>query len=427
MASYGIEPADCTAVNVTVLGQAVPSVAISDNGIHVRRPSVADPNRFDRTARLLPYGYFVSSTRSMSALKEVFGLEVHVTFDDFTDASMVTYVQVSLDNGGTYLYHNGAAWVAQGLEGSYNTLKQFNEYCSTLPLLNPKSLKFRFKLSTQQGNPTFSCAAIHVQYEYDYMTDVLESIKSRLDQARLPTYSWNVLKAASASIPLSSFRYTIDQTVPPKVFNLTTDPNRNVNLFRDFNAGNLRLTVQQALGSKLEIQAAGYCKTLVVRQDETIHISELPYTMARVDSAYRLTRGVDSGYISENKVGVATMKVRTRPAPHIYKFSMCIEHWAADGDVRTMLASTQALQKAFSTPLFSLATGDILHIVDAENTRVEDHRIDSFFAGIWEFGVYVKRHFDEYREQPMVRAIRLTLGGFKRLWAADNFDVGVEP
>ncbi len=126
----GINP-----TTVDIGGLEVPTVYVGREGAWLHRPG-ADPERFDPRARVLASGTIETEHFAMSGLTEIFGVAVEAVWPDGTDASAYCRLQVSLDNGETYLAWTGAAWEEQATDEVYNTLEDFNDHCDSLPLAN---------------------------------------------------------------------------------------------------------------------------------------------------------------------------------------------------------------------------------------------------------------------------------------------------
>ena len=311
----------------TIAGQVVPTMATGELGARVRRPG-PDPARNGRHAPLLASGVITTRQFSMAKLTEIFGVEINAVWAERAgrpDAADSVAIQVSLDGGDTFLAWTGANWEVQSAVEVFNPVEVFCDHCATLPLTNPRHLGFRVRVSTV-GNetPTLLGVTAFVEWAYDPMVDFDELLLGVLTLVRIPiTVDSRATTAPRSRVALES-NMQIDIDLPIKVFNLTTDPLMNENLFDSLDGLEVVLTGEQATGARFRIEAQRACPAMVSRQDEFLRKTAVPSVVALVGRE-QVAKGGNVGVLRDFKRGSVTRLVRERDHARIVRLPISIE------------------------------------------------------------------------------------------------------
>jgi len=377
----------------------------SDCGI--RRVDPNEPARYRATGAVLATAYFETEPLRVAALTEVFAVDWRLSDQD--DAGLVG-VQVSLDDGTTYLAWTGAAWTAQAATGTYNSREIFNDYCAALPITNPRCLAFRLQLTRRDDgdSPVLTGFDAFVEYDQDFHEDVYYTVKAILEAATFPVQN-RVKMAAGATFTLSS-KYTPASTPNFRVFNLTTDTQENTDIFQSYTAGNRRVTLTGAVADDDVLVAYfdGQAPVVLARKDEMITLAALPVTVARLaNTSYATAR--DLGIVQELKRTTleADRRVRIREYPRLLGVEIEVEHWTPFR--RVALVAVRAI-RGVMTNLRSHATAETFGIVELEPGEMTEG-YESYTVGKWKGALQGFSHSSNYNEHKVAEIdFRLNLG-----------------
>jgi hypothetical protein len=391
----------------------VPSVAYDREGIRLRLIGV-DPSRFNPRGTYEPTGWFQTQAIPMSALTEVFGIWVTATWPNGTDASAACAFQISLDGGATFLAWTGAAWVAQPADGAYTTIENFNDNCETLPLLNPKSMALRCRLSRGNlGTPRVQHISLYLEWTYNPSIDMYEYINARLQEVRMPVTMHQVATSILPTVTLET-NYTIDNAAPVKVFNLNDDPNKNSNIFAGVAGQAVTLSVAPAIGDVIEIQYSHQPPIVLVHQDEMIRTTTVPSLELYVDGVAKPVRH-DVGPLFDYKRGAENKKTRVRQHHQTWEFPVKVE--VTTDMPRVALETAERIRYALSRgSCRSPNTGLIITTEEkmvAENRAVLTQGID---VACWEGMVRVTYFSNIYENFEGVQQIFMGVGSFADRW-----------
>lgn len=404
---------------VTVLGQEVPSGVVAEDGRAFIRRVGGDPARYDRAGNVLASASFTTSHTSMSGLTEVFGLDVTAEWPDGSSASAAVSVQVSV-NGEDFLAWTGAAWEAQEDDEVYNSLEVFNDHCHALQLTNPRSLGFRVKLTASGGlSPILKGVHAFVEWRYDPRMDIFEMLRDRLAQLRVPLDIIHRMAAAGTTLPLRP-GYVVDGTKAIKVYNLTTDPLQNTNLFSGWNSGasTLTMTGAQASGSNILVKCFGSAPVSLVKQDEVLKKTELPVTTVRLTPTTSVAHR-STGFQRDWKRGDTLRKVRERQWPTLDEMSLRVSHHT--NDQAAAIYAVEALRLVMSQePLRLPATGELPDVVEVRAGDLVDIAGESTCGAMWTCRLRLHLHQQSYRELEVARAIQMNVGSDRLQWKSDS-------
>jgi len=218
--------------------------------------------------------------------------------------------QLSNDNGITWLYHNGTAWVASG-STNWNTESEVDTWIPDFPLTSEKEIRIKVLLTpgnSGQSTPLLLRTSIFSDLDYNFQEDLLRSMKSWLE-----TYVWlrtsyfsqipQPIGGTDPGMPCppsgpSDILYVTDRqweelAEPASVYNLTTDPGKTTNLFAGFVDGGIQLISPQ----EGYLEANFYARPSVfIGAEEFMQLAKIPSIVVQLGNVKErrdLRRGED--------------------------------------------------------------------------------------------------------------------------------------
>lgn len=234
---------------------------------------------------------------SANGLTSLFGFEL----DEFVDPNIPGVplaqraklgFQLSNDDGASWLiWQDGPdAWVpAVGvLANVFNDKEIVDRRIPLFPLCN-RQVRLRVKLTPGVGGrqrPVLRQTMIYNRHDMDIYEDVTRSIKRYIDGAiQLPMFFYAEIATPSQTIEIE--RDTgLDVTVvePIRVYNLTTDPGKCVNLFASLGGcKNRTVTLTSPQIGQLEVQFIGVPDVFIGAED-FFQISKIPSIVAIINT-----------------------------------------------------------------------------------------------------------------------------------------------
>lgn len=409
--------------NFTALGEIaageVPPGVVAERGATLRR--VGPSYLYERDADLQAEAIFETEVVAPRELRELYSLEV-VFGEGQKPKTWNTAVslQVSTDNGVTYLSWTGAAWEAQAVNGEYTSLENFNEYLDQLTWVHPGQIKFRVRLVLlNDAAPALKYLKLGVEFnqDYDTFTDLFGTLK-QLGQALEINITRRTKLLQAANTFVIDSEYAVSSVI--KVFNLTTDPDRNTDLFNDYAADTktVTLTGQQAADSVLLYVFRAQVPTLVARADEIIEVTDLPknvFYLDVVEDEFNRASGLEVA----TRQGVTERTARTRVIAPVRNVPVRLQHWGTRQ--RDCLQWVRAISKRLADGLALLGSGHSVQAIEIVPARVISHAAQSFFVGVWE-GEIRLAFLDnmDYTQVELVSEIALKTGNTTDVWRTDD-------
>ncbi len=382
----------------------------------------ADGVTFSRSGTVLDSADFTTKVVPMSGLSEVFGVAVAAEFPDGTTAADQVSLQVTVD-GTNYLWWDGNNWTQPGAN-DFNTVAEINEKSSDLPLANPRKLGFKVRLtSLDNETPLLRGMAAFVEFEVLTYLDLFETLHDIMtERFSIPVTRQLVLEAATTSFQVDS-EYTPKADGTFKVFNISNDPNKNTNLFDNFNAGTstITLTAQQAIDSVIEFTFDGTCTVQVTRADEMIEIATLPVTLVMLEDVVGVPNRL-AGRVSELKAGIATTLVRTRLHPVYRSVDVTMEHSARSP--REAISGASIMERIINRGIVLLSTGELVKVVVKSSSALMDFPGQSYFSGVFTARLFFYEHALDYQQFQALGKVDIDMGDLSSEWQDDNFQVG---
>jgi hypothetical protein len=277
------------------IGTATRAVLLPDLGLTLRKMDgnedryVSDGRYFDTVVQLPNW--------KAEGLTELFGYEAPFFLDpqiDGQDPLDQAYVefQLSIDGGTSYLVWDtvGLAWVpAVGpFAAVYNDVATIDEHIPTLPFGNPRQVRVKAHLvpgASGRQRPVLLNTYIYNRHKMDIFEDVARSMKRYLDGAiQVPMYFNADFQVPANYVVVEQDTPGLDVKISPTdiaVYNITTDPGRNTNLFASFD-GDRRISLTSAQRGQIEVQFIGI-PDVFITAEEFFQVSKIPSVVIFID------------------------------------------------------------------------------------------------------------------------------------------------
>jgi len=243
-------------------------------GIQLRRMK-SDELRFD-PAGTYRESWAIAPNWKANGLQSLYGFKVEKTLSgsDKSDyyGGSVSY-QLSNDNGLTWLYHNGTAWVIAGAT-DWNTEEEIDGHINVFPLTGEKQIRVKIKLtpsSNGQATPFVHLITIFGTILLNLNDDLLRSIKHWIEDGvwiSTATYE-DVVNTDSISV----YRKWEELGGPIAVYNTTVDPGKTTNIFAGFSGGTILMTGLQTGRIEAYFMAR---PPVYIAAEEFIEVANLP-------------------------------------------------------------------------------------------------------------------------------------------------------
>lgn len=432
------EPKNFTALNEIIVGGGVTPGIVEGNTARIKRVDTTLPNNsaYSRAAPLLPSAEFVTQPVAMAALSEIFGVHAegyYVNAGGTRIRRPITEsvaLQISVDGGATFqTYNNG--WIAANADGAYTSLPEFNERCDLFQpgttLLNPRSLAFRIQLTSYTHtdkltyNPVLTRLVTFVEWDSNPYLDLFGTIKELIEEDfRIPVLRRHAVTAANVAantIPLQT-NYIPDAAQAFSIFNLTQDPNKNINIFQAFDAASSTLSLVAASGvaetDVLEISYGASSPVFVVRPDEMAITTNIPSVVVVVEQA-SMVGGRHAGRTKDFKRGTTTNLVRLRNVPVYRACNVRVEVYARSA--REAITGIQSLERVLGQGFQSIATGETFSLNIINPSVMVDFGDQSYYSGNVEFTVQYFDHSESYEQLVAAKTIVSQYGNFSKTFS----------
>ena len=206
------------------------------------------------------------------------------------------YIDYQIGNASQWWYYNGAAWVlVVNASTDWGTEINTLTYFATYPGKTSRTLRVRLRVrpdSTGDYAPQLTglCISWPIDASYQPEDDVVRSLKDYCEAVSIPAVERATLTANSTTVTLTS-DYTPLPSGSWKVYNLTADPTRLVNLFSSWASLVVTMTGVQTAGSDIEIRFEGTLNAYV-SADEMSEDSESPSFVIQSSGENRVNREI---------------------------------------------------------------------------------------------------------------------------------------
>jgi len=193
-------------------------------------------------------------------------------FDELTDGTDLGDIeyQLSNDGGTTFYYWAGSIWAAAGAS-DWNTEVEVDENISTFPLLNPRQIQIKVRLTPPDsagpfsGSGTLTPVLADVAVAFDSQGDVLEDLAISLQSYIQSTMECRFVQETDIQFATDEAVVDVYQNFAGvtagsvRVYNLTTDPTESTDLFSSIaedagaETGTITMSSSQASGSIIKV------------------------------------------------------------------------------------------------------------------------------------------------------------------------------
>lgn len=385
--------------------------------------------RRDATGNFDPSGTFSASEEIIleniiaDGITEFFGFEEISYIPEDTDGVILGQIdyQISVDAGATFLYWDGGAWSAAGAT-DFNQDDVVAANISTLPLENPRQVQLKVRLQSlevEMATPALFEVNIFVEYRFNDLEDIKRSLKQYIDD------NINIFLFAFERLATDTDTFTLDTDFGIRevlaVYNLTTDPNKQTDIFAS-NVGNtINLTAPQTTGDKLEIQYHGTAPVFLRAADEDFTPSELPAIVVTVDPYLEDKEFLRDGRTLKER-NFATGIARKR-LPPVY-MEGAVEIRSVSELVHASLALSAAVDELFQFDknVTSIMTGEPMPITNYESIADESATLTSMFVKAAAFNITRAAFRGGFTEVPIPDEMCLRVGSLKRAFKEYCFD-----
>ena len=231
-------------------------------------------------------GEVVLPNYEASALKELIGIDMDYRLNDGN-----VEFNVSNDGGTTWLYHDGANWVASA---GWNSWQELDENVSTFPFITQKKqFRLKIKLSPGSGNasrPFLKNLRLFCDFRYKMADDCLRTFKHFIEDNMKILNKEEGLVDAVDIFDISKVTSVIDDG-EIEVYNETNDPAHTIDLFSsyqyvDIGGGDMRQRVTFTSVQTGEMHIKFNCKVPVhIATSAEYQVSDNPaYILTVMDS-----------------------------------------------------------------------------------------------------------------------------------------------
>jgi len=327
-------------------------------------------------------------------------------------------LQVSNDGGATWLVWQDltSSWVpATGiLDGFFNEVETVDRRIPLLQWTAPHQVMFKIKMTPGAGGlqkPLVFGLALYNTHDMDVSEDCARSVKRYLDRViNVPMYYMAELGSPSTAITIDE-GIGLDVTVsePITVYNLTTDPARNINLFSSLGGpDNRTINLISAQSGQLEVRFRGV-PDVFIGAEEFFQISKMPSIVVFTPrmTQYNATRHWEP----EKEVSIARGEARQTKPRQLYRIEMTIRVQSSlNREARQM---TDAIARVLDKGdfFYSVANGEKYCVFDQSSSVREDRVAQGIWVGTVNIVVFGKMWLGEPQDSNLVREIVLSIGG----------------
>lgn len=283
------EPLEMVIENPTPPGAALRAAVLPDEGGVTLVKLDPDKEQYDPSGKY--YEAVVQAPNWVAeGLTEFFGFETFGYVDPVIEGlppDQVASVGFQLSNDGGTIWRvwvDGLdAWLpAVGImAGVFNDEFTVDKRIPLFPFGDPRQLRFRIKLipgANGLQKPVLQNLFIYNRHNMDLYEDVTRSLKRYIDaNIAVPMHYMAELSAPSATIHIENdVGLDVKITEPIQVYNLGTDPGRNINLFSSLGGVDGRtITMIGSQVGQVEVTFVGI-PDVFVSAEEFLNISKIP-------------------------------------------------------------------------------------------------------------------------------------------------------
>jgi hypothetical protein len=352
----------------------------------------------------------------IDGLTELWSFEIEAYFEQNEDGDDLGSIvlQLSNDNGATYLYYN-AGWITAGAN-DWNTEEEVQNNIDTFPFIAGSFKQIRPKARISPDNDNKSSPRLYelrIHYEIDFIPerDVVDSLKNKIDTEVEVITEVGVIIRENLDRFNVPFKVKVESVIG--AWNLTTDPGRLNNIFSslDQTLSETKETGEEIYDPQIiiltgsqntddDIIARIKLKIPVyIAPDSDYTIADYPkYVMEIGDHFEDLDFRNDGRKNEKNK---AKGLVRLRDFPQTYRMPIVIVSYSAD-DLFAKEMNRELIRKLKDKKILSLKTSEELQILEEEEFASANSVREDLSAKQFSFAVIYRDWIGDYEEVPIV-------------------------
>lgn len=359
------------------------------------------------------------SNSIIGGLIELWSFEIEAAYekdDNDNDLGSID-IQLSNNNGVTYLYYN-AGWVVAGAN-DWNTEEEIQDNIATFPFIAGSFKQIRPKVrlnpdSDNKASPHLYELRIHYEIDFIPEKDVVKSLKTKIDTEVEVITEVGVIIRENLDRFDVPFKVKVESVIG--AWNLTTDPGRLINIF-----GSLDQTLAETkeTGEELydpqiiiltgsqntddDIIARIKLKIPVyIAPDSDYTIADYPKYIIELGDHFEDPDFRDDGRKHERNKAKGLTRVRN--FPQAYRMPITLISYSAD-DLFAKEMNRALIRKLKDNIILSLATSERLPIIEEEEFASSNVVREDLSAKQFSFAVVYRDWLGDYEEVPIVTSI----------------------
>lgn len=296
--------------------------------------------------------------------------------------------QLSNDGGVTWLIWQNlpSAWVpAVGpLAGVFNDEDTVDRWLPQFPFISPRQLQFKLKMTPGANGlqrPVVQGIFVYNEHKIDLEEDVTRSMKRYLDSIIEIPMTYTAELAAPSNTVTVEQDVGLDVTIkePIFVYNLTTDPGRNINLFSSLGGPNNRtiIMVGPQVG-QVEIQFVGV-PDVFIGAEEFFQVSKIPSIVVSMTKAEQY---LDVRHrIPETERSLARLQGRLQFPRIYYKIDMTVRVQSSLKRAALQMADSVGRVLDQGQTFYSVSNGETYCVYQQISQTPEDRLGQGLYVG----------------------------------------------
>lgn len=346
---------------------------------------------------------------ALPAVSSLFSLNADVVYptdEDGVEQGTLTY-RLSMNGGATYYYYTGGAWTIASTSAHFNDIDTLQLHLATFPLPTTGTVAPRLQIkilpdSAGLYTPLVYDVSLAVELHQRAFEDAVASVITHLQPTTFKLISSEVLTTTTDTIRFAGVftKFTVSSIL--RVYDLTADPGRRVNLYDSYTAdpGDITLTAEVTYGHEVEIEYLATCPVSPFAED-TLYTAEIPHLgivplVTKRDDEFGNWREIIT-----NKPANAS---RSRLPPELFVQRFRVYCLAARNEEALQMAEG-VTRRIEGVPFVYLPTGEQMTLVQLDHMNNLDFEPRGLFSKQVEFTVQFRRYTHEYREDTLLQRI----------------------
>lgn len=337
--------------------------------------------------------------------------------------------QIALDGDAgspTWRWWTGSAWATVATANDWSSGDDFAAHIAGLTPSMSTRPRLRARLSsdvTKKVAPELHTCALVGEVEQHLYPDAIRSLKLYIEgklAGALTAAASRVQQKLAVAGTTFDLGTALTPTAVTRVYNLTADSSRAVNLYASLSGKTITMSAPQSQGAIIETLFRGGCPVKVGRAEEDI-LGPNGENAATVPCVGILVPGIDDeprlSVGRTREVNRATNKARLRTAPAIKRVTANLYMMTAGPNAeRDAMGLADALEDALGRPgtwFPYCATGEPCRVVSYEAYSSADEVARGLYVKRADVSFWVRRYDETYTESSLIQRVNLFHGGRK--------------